>query len=352
MLVTRVPDSPPPPPYRRTWGNDSFQDGRKRRSWKSKLKWKSNWSWSLRDGSNSAFRTAKRTTKPLLNKTLSFSRDTVWPGLKNIRRKNFRVAKKQTFGLFLLITCGILPLALLGVFTPRAGNPPGTYPFVGVFEDKIMSCGDNVYGKPQNSTVKGIEKLFVLDNTFGQFSFSQVKMIDTLWDLFVGRGVQLLAWWVAYNVFSDALLRAIERHPASFQIFQRIALEGPSLLALWTLLREIWAAKSRRTTALFCYMLLSTFYVLCIPIILGAMTGYDSTNIAWVDIDDSNNIVPASMVKSSWLILGTNNITFEKSICNDYSIPNKLSSVRSEQFRHCRYSVNTVYFSFINSLHR
>ncbi|XPS76402.1 hypothetical protein M3J09_008455 [Ascochyta lentis] len=210
-------------------------------------------------------------------------------------------------------------MVVLGHFTPRPDFEFGTWPpYYSVFAAKTMSCGNqeiDLY--PANSTITGIEGLFVLDKTWGRFAFSTVKTIDAAWDIVFGRGVQLLAWWAAYIVFSDALLRVIERHPASFRIFQRIALEGPSLLSLWTLCKELLSVKSKSTKILFAYMLLSTSYVLCVPMFLGAMTGYDSTATAWIDIDNSNNIVPASALKMAWVITGTANSTFDKKVCSD-----------------------------------
>lgn len=146
----------------------------------------------------------------------------------------------------------------------------------------------------------------------------------------------MLAWSIAYVVFSDALLRVIERHPASFRIFQRIALEGPSLMSLWSLSKELFSVRSKRTRSLFAYFLISTTYVLLIPMFLGAMTGYDSTSVAWVDLDDSNNIVPTSAIKYALVITGTRNATLDTPICadpNDYSIQTDYFIPRTQ---HCK----------------
>jgi hypothetical protein len=209
-------------------------------------------------------------------------------------------------------------------------------PFTFIFADKTLSCGESIFGQPQNATVTGIEKLFALDATFGRFSFSQVKAIDVLWDLLVGKGAQALAWWASYNVFCDALLRAIERHPASFEIFQRIGNEGPGLHSLWTLTKELWHAKSARTRALFFYMFWSTGYVLFVPIVLGAMTGYDSTSIAWIDLEGENNIIPASALHETWVIAGTKNETFKTTACVDWRVRNDYLYVQDQQEHKCK----------------
>jgi hypothetical protein len=300
------------PAYSPTWGNDVVKEQpRKSRNW-----WKAQYSW------NSACRTTTRVTKPAFNATAektrpafdatwSFLRDKTWPLIIALTP-----SITQVIAFCFLAAFGIAPLVFIGHYTPIGQNSPGERPFYGIFQDKVLSCGDSL-GTPENATVTGVEKFFVLDKTFGQFSFSEVKSLDVAWDILVGRGVQMIAWWVGYVVFSDALLRAIERHPTSFQIFQRIALEGPSLLSLWTLVKELWCSKSKRTKALFFYMWIATFYIICIPMFLGAMTGYDSTSIAWVSLDDHDNIVTAAAIKRSGLVMGTQEGLFDHFKCAD-----------------------------------
>lgn len=225
-------------------------------------------------------------------------------------------AKKHWIALFLFLGGAAAPFTILGYYTPLLNHPPGSWPpFYHVFAAKYMDCGDSIDSRPAGSVITGFKGLFVLDSTWGSFNFSTAKTIDVAWDIIVGRSVQLLCWWVAYVVFSDALLCVIERHPASFRIFQRIALEGPGLHSLWTLCKELLSVKSKRTKALFAYLLLSTSYVLCIPMFLGAMTGYDSASTAWIDVEGTNNIVPISYIKSSWAIRGTWNTTFDRPVC-------------------------------------
>lgn len=323
------------PNHSRTWGNDVVETKSKRWNWA--------WIWGFRNRWTSSSRATKevvtpvvqsagRTVQPAFNAIWSFICHNVWPVTVRVV-----TAKKQWIALFLFLGCAVTPMVTLGYFTPRPENDFGTGPpYYNVFAAKYMSCGNDIDERPANSTITGIEGLFVLDQTWGRFSFSTVKTIDVAWDILIGHGVQILAWWVAYNVFSDALLRAIERHPASVRIFQRIALEGPSLLSLWTLCKELLSVKSKRTKTLFAYILLSTSYVLCIPMFLGAMTGYDSTSIAWLDLDGSNNIVPTSAVKYKWVISGTTNSTFDQQVCTDPDNAQVKWGYYQDRVNHCK----------------
>jgi hypothetical protein len=314
------------PAYSTTWGYDVVEkQPRKRWAW-----WRLKYGW-LSAQQNTAQKTKPvvdciaQSTRSLLEVTWKNMRERVWPLIKA-----FRPSLTQLIALCLLLSFGVLPLGILGYYSPIHWGRPGDHPFYGVFQDKVLDCGSS-FDMPKNATVTGVEKIFVLDKTFGHFSFAFAKSIDVAWDIIVGRGVQLLAWWIGYVVFSDALLRAIERHSTSFQIFQRIALEGPSLLSLWTLIHELWRSKSKRTKALFFYMWISTLYIMCIPMFLGAMTGYDSTSIAWVSLDNDNNIVATHSMVRSGMVIGTLDEKFDEPACLDYGVYEKANSQRFDR---------------------
>lgn len=328
------------PAYSNSWAQDvPEKETKKRWNWKSKSDWVSayrgaphvlNATWKSLRPNLTEWASAYENAPHVFNRALDSYSNGSWS------RWNLIPSRKQWLAFFLVWAFGIAPMILTGYFTPMESNPNGYRPFYGIFQDKIQGCGES-FGTPENATVSGIEKLFVLDRTFGRFTFSQAKTMDVAWDVLISRGVQLVVWWVGYIVFSDALLRAIERHPASFEIFQRIALEGPSLLSLWTLVKELWRAKSKRTMALFFYMWLSTLYITSIPMFLSAMTGYDSTSIPWVSLDDSNNIVPAATLKLSGLAQGTWNETWQDSQCFDYNIYNKILMALYARRNHCKF---------------
>lgn len=265
------PDEPLPA-YSTTWGNDVVQES-------ERPKRRGSIAWAL------AMDSTKQRAQTIAKQTPPYLRNTVWPVMKKIR-----FSKVQFYAFWLVAIFGLAPFITIALLTDY-GNYGQTRPFYGVFADKTLSCGD-AFGTPQNSTVSGWEALFVLDTTFGRLTFSQAKVTDVAWDLFVGRGVQLLAWWASYIVFTDALLRVIERHPTSYQTFARICLEGPCMASMWALMKDLGRTKSKRTWLLYFYMVISVLYTLCVPLFLGAMTGYINNTVAWVDIDNSNNLIP------------------------------------------------------------
>jgi hypothetical protein len=169
------------PPYPETWEHDLTEKSCRKR-----------WDWRLRSSCASTFKTIALKTTPAVNATQRFIRDRAWLAVKKCK-----LPKPQIYAFLLLLTFGAVPMFVLGWFTKhRLGFL--RQPFSGVFADKVLSCG-NSFGTPENSTVSGIEKLFVLDSTYGRFSFSQAKTMDVVWDILVGRGLQLLAAWVGYT---------------------------------------------------------------------------------------------------------------------------------------------------------
>lgn len=200
--------------------------------------------------------------------------------------------KRQAFALLVLVAFSIAPFLVAGLLLRERAD---SVMFGTAFGVKIQDCNDKMtFGLAQNSTVEGVEALFVLDKTFGRLSFSQAKVLDAAWDLFMGRGVQLCAWLISYAVFSDSILRLVERHPAPYRTFMRVTIEGPSLSTAWALLVELFRTRGKRTWFLFWFMLLSTLHVLSIPPFLSAMAGYDSRMVPFVTVGEHDNIMPAS----------------------------------------------------------
>jgi hypothetical protein len=324
------PDEPLPA-YSTTWGRDGVQDS-------ARPKRRGTIPWAL------AMDSTKQRAQTIAQNTPSYLRHTAWPALKKIR-----FTKIQFYAFCLVAIFGIAPLIIIGQVTSL--NPTQAIPdrpFFWVFAAKTLSCG-YAFGTPQNSTVSGWEALFVLDATFGKLPFSQVKTVDVAWDLLVGRGVQLLAWWASYKVFSNALLRVIERHPSSYQTFAHICLEGPCMASMWALIKDLGRIKSKRTWFLYFYMILSIIYTLCIPLFLSAMTGYINNTVAWVDIDSTENLIPAANFKYSYLVYNVGNTTFDQT-CEAGDEIKQFKEDWNRRSYSCEFSSGQALFSRVHEL--
>ena len=106
---------------------------------------------------------------------------------------------------------------------------------------------------------------------------------------------------------------------------------------MWTLIRDLIRKRTKGTWALFLYLLISTTYVLCIPAFLTAMTGYDSTQVAWIDIDGHNNIVPAnSFERELYILFGINNETLSIPSCSAAEGMDELNQREMNMRRYCK----------------
>jgi hypothetical protein len=257
---------------------------------------------------------------PILEKVPPYFRNDFVPAMKK-----FGVTK-QIYAMLLLVAFAIVPCVVMF----KVASAP--------FSDKILDCGQLYYSdSDSNSTIKGIQGLFVIDQAYGTMSFSLVKFIDVLWDLFVGRGVQLIAWYISYVVFTDALLRVIERHPAPYRTFTLLCLEGATLASMGALIKDMKRFRSRRSTWLFAYIILATFWVLSLPTTLSAMTGYVSTSEAFVALrdDDSSEIVPLNDFIDGYQVFDGSKIGLSNGSCADIDLFRDYTSMSYQQDYQC-----------------
>ncbi|KAF2014836.1 hypothetical protein BU24DRAFT_423750 [Aaosphaeria arxii CBS 175.79] len=129
---------------------------------------------------------------------------------------------------------------------------------------------------------------FTPNLSFGSMTFTQVKVIDIAWDLIVGRGGQLLLAWVNYRVFNEWLLFHLERHLTSYKLYTAVAFETTTISTLGVLGKEFLAFGQPTWLRFFRWlallsMILSTFYVLSFPTLMAAMTGYITTDSAYIE---------------------------------------------------------------------
>lgn len=199
----------------------------------------------------------------------------------------------MAIALFLLF--GIAPIAFFFRFAR------------GPFSQKTIHCSTGGDQALNGSTIQG---LFTIDRTFGTMPFWSAKFVDVAWDLLIGRGFQMLSGFISYVVFTSALLHALERSPAPYQTFLDISLNGSSMATAVTLLSSLGQHRSKRSRALFFYIILSCCYLLALPTLLGAMTGYINSSTAYVNLNLTSedqlvkydDLLPGFVVEDGWRI--------------------------------------------------
>ena len=139
--------------------------------------------------------------------------------------------------------------------------------------------------------------LFEVNARTSKISFTAAKLIDVTWDFVVGQGGRAFLAWVAYKVYSDALLRITERDPMSYDLFASIAFSN-TLETLIAIPKALWTARSLRVKAGLMWILISILYVLGFPTLLSASTSYVGATTRAVRLSD-NSTVPVSDFASS-----------------------------------------------------
>lgn len=269
------------------------------------------------------YRTWRDRAVPILKNIPPFFRNDFFPLTKRVR-----FSKTQIYAFLLLLSFGIAPFAALyGLYGQLRSNPFGI---------KTLGCEGWV---TLNSTVSGSQALFVIDFTFGSMPFSLAKFIDIVWDLCIGRGAQMIAWFFSYVVFTNALLRSIERHPAPYRTFTLVALEGATLSSMGALLADLSRYRSKRSVLLFSFMVVSILYILSMPTILSAMTGYVSSSVAYVSLKDSSQqIVSADDFIAGTIIWDGEKIGLGNGTCIDNASLKNYEELSSERDYSCKYS--------------
>lgn len=130
-----------------------------------------------------------------------------------------------------------------------------------------------------------IKFLFTISVAAGNLSFSAVKAIDVVWDVVVGRGLQVLLGMLAYHVFGKALLQTMETDSVSHTYFAALSYWPSQLPSMFTALAEFRRKKAKRGWKGVLRIIgisLCILYIASFPTLMSAMTGYNTNYIGYV----------------------------------------------------------------------
>ncbi|KAF2147053.1 uncharacterized protein K452DRAFT_303955 [Aplosporella prunicola CBS 121167] len=213
-------------------------------------------------------------------KSMPFLRESYTESKPFVRQATYHVKSTVTQRWFIRHIVGLLTLLLFGLlpcilYFRILENP---------FSVQEATCDGY---RPKSDNDNGIQGLFTIDRVSGAFPFWLAKLLDTIWDLAVGRGFQFVSSCVAYVVFTSAVLRTIEVSPIPYRTFISLSQDGPTVSSIVSLLADITRYARTRTTLLFVWVTLSTLYVVAMPTLFSTMTGYISTSRAFTQIPSS-----------------------------------------------------------------
>lgn len=120
------------------------------------------------------------------------------------------------------------------------------------------------------------------------YSFSRVKVIDIAFDVLVGRGGQAVTIVLAYHVFGGVLRTLMVDGEVGYGLFSAVAFDSGGFGSLPVLLRHAlgWTPVPRTSHAVIVYwaMTLTTVWIIAMPTLISAMTGYTARFAPFVDL--------------------------------------------------------------------
>ncbi|OJD29042.1 uncharacterized protein BKCO1_960007 [Diplodia corticola] len=272
------------------------------------------------------------------------SNEGLMQGTKNMRRatidaastlrsdEGWRKPMRHTFAFLTFFIFGLLPLI---VYFTILDQP---------FKAKPVTCGDAAQVREDTP---GIEGLFTIDRTAGSFPFWLAKLLDTIWDLVVARGMQLLAGCISYSVFCKAMLHALEASPIPFRTFTGLAMNGASLWTVGCIIRDLGRHSRKRTVLLFIYAAVALVYVLAIPTLFSTMTGYISVSSAFTKVPGTSQFVPTDDFVPGYTFVGLEGVPDNTCISQEIIAP------ISYKFNAREYTCNsTCLTNFPNGTHK
>lgn len=216
------------------------------------------------------------------------------PPSNSIPRKPSRTPSRTPFPYRTVLALTSLPLALLPIILLASLAEKASTSYLAG-----RDCYPNgLWSRSPDATWRIMDSsyFFTPNLSFGNLSFTQVKVIDIAWDLVIGRGGQLVLAWVDYVVFNEWIVFHMEAFETSYKLATSVALQTTTMGTLGVLGKEVLAFGERtwgrfwRWVALV-GMLLATGYVLAFPTLMAAMTGYTSTYEAYV-MDEGGRMMP------------------------------------------------------------
>ncbi|KAI0394822.1 hypothetical protein F5Y17DRAFT_426291 [Xylariaceae sp. FL0594] len=179
------------------------------------------------------------------------------------------------FSLGILILFGALPSLSLGSGQPSACHPDGTFSPFG-----------------QDYSPWELQGFFQINLAFGHLTYTQVKAIDVVWDIVIGRGGQAVMALVSWRVFSDYMATARVALPITYLSFRVLFIETtPSISSTYKLARDLHSRHGAHSKAASIFIIWSMLLMLGWPTFAGAATGYTPTTAAFIRISD-DNLVP------------------------------------------------------------
>lgn len=181
--------------------------------------------------------------------------------------KDIPLSKKQI--------AGITGLFLLGTvaFSVSSG-------LVQSNEARLISSHSDLFDpacidKLGDSESPSITQAFDLDLVFGNFTFTNAKVLDVAWDTTIGQGGRLLHGWILYRcVMRRLLIHAMEYYCVTYKYYLTISWSRASFESLYVILRDCFLMQGIASFLCTLLLIYALSYTLFFSLLWSTATGY------------------------------------------------------------------------------
>ena len=129
----------------------------------------------------------------------------------------------------------------------------------------------------------------------------------------MGHCGQVALGYLAYTVFTRAMLFSMESRPAEHDLYMGLSLRTFSAETMWAMGRTLVSNKddqasklrgpAHRQTLVFSALLLAGCYILAFPVMLSAMTGYQAVSTSYVARPDTGDLINMTALRQTQIVL-------------------------------------------------
>ncbi|KAI3316562.1 hypothetical protein HD806DRAFT_517264 [Xylariaceae sp. AK1471] len=129
---------------------------------------------------------------------------------------------------------------------------------------------------------------FQINFGFGDFTFTEAKIIDIVWDVVIGRGGQAVMALVAWRAFGDYATVSMHTIPLTYTSYIKLILEsGPSFVSICRLIRDFKKHRCLKSKLVAAWVVFSMLFILAWPTLIAAMSGYAPKIGAYIQINNT-----------------------------------------------------------------
>ncbi|KAK0707852.1 hypothetical protein B0H67DRAFT_647991 [Lasiosphaeris hirsuta] len=171
-----------------------------------------------------------------------------------------------------------------------------------------------------------VSGIFQVTLGFGSLTFTQAKVVDVVWDVIVGQIGQFAASVISFKVFTDYVTVSMATTPVTYVTFWTIYLHQETSVRAWIqLMREFWSGGVLKSKIAIVFIAYAMLFLISIPTLAGAMTGYTPIIDPFIRRNDSSLIPFRELAKVSYIIQDGSRV----GLTDNYVVPSPSYSRRS-----------------------